>query len=142
MEQVLDRYGIGYREFRPLLIDTDTQPESLLDEDDAELVLGQISQDLNFLIIATERPAYFSSYIERMYEETGLIVQLEQKGQALPEGINLVLDMEQDGGYHRKYIKEQIIYLPLYKRPWVRADVGQNLDISIPIGYNTMIVKG
>ena len=84
MEQVLDRYGIGYREFRPLLIDTDTQPESLLDEDDAELVLGQISQDLNFLIIATERPAYFSSYIERMYEETGLIVQLEQKGQALP----------------------------------------------------------
>ncbi len=140
--QVLEQYGIGYQHFSPLLIDTDTQPESLLDEDDVELVLEQISPDLNYLKIATDRPAYFSPYIERMYEETGLVVQMEAKGQTSVNGINVVLDMEWEGSCHREYMKEQILYIPIYKRPWSKLEMEQNLDISIPIGYNTMIVKG
>lgn len=139
MEQVLEQYQIPYQDFRPLLLDTDTPPESMLSEDDVEQVLEQISGDLNFLRIATNRPVYFSYYIERMYEENGLVVQLEEKRQFSLEGINVVLDMEQKGAFRRECIRENIHYIPVYKKPW---NQGQNLDISVPIGYNTVIVKG
>lgn len=139
MEQILAKYGISYQNFSPLLLDRDTEPESMLSEDDVELVLEQISDELNFLRIATERPAYFSAYIERMYEENGLVVQLEEKKQFSLEGINVVLDMEQKGQLRRECIQEKIQYIPVYKKPW---NQGQNLDISVPIGYNTVIVKG
>lgn len=138
MEQILEQYEIPYQNFRPLILDRDTPPESMLSEDDVELVLEQISGDLNFLRIATERPAYFSYYIEKMYEENGLVVQIEEKRGFSLEGINVVLDMEQAGGLHRECIQEGIHYLPVYKKPW---NQGQNLDILVPIGYNTVIVK-
>ena len=35
----MDQYGRDYRTFSPLLLDTDTLPESMLEEDDVELVL-------------------------------------------------------------------------------------------------------
>lgn len=139
LEQLLERCGVSYQDFRPLILDRDTEPESMLTEDDVALVLEQISEDLNFLRIATERPAYFSCYIEKMYEENGLIVQVQDKNEVSAEGINAVLDMEQTGGIRREFIRENVHYVPVYKRPWNQA---QNLDISIPIGYNTVIVKG
>lgn len=139
LEQILKRCGISYQNFCPLLLDRDTQPESMLSEDDVELVLEQISEDLNFLRIATDRPVYFSYYVEKMYEENGLVVQLEEKSSFSLEGINVVLDMEQKGELYRGCIQENIHYIPMYKKPW---NQGQNLDISVPIGYNTVIVKG
>ena len=142
LEEVLALYQMDYRTFCPLLLDTDTPPESMLDEDDVELVLEQISKDLNFLKVATTRPAYFEAYIERMYEDTGLVVQVTPKGQASLSGVNAVLDMEWEGRCHREYMVEPILYLPIYKRPWIKMEFEQNLDISIPIGYNTVIVKG
>ena len=36
-------------------------------------------------------------------------------------------------------LQEDIIYLPIYKKPW---QIAENLNISVPIGYNTVIVKG
>lgn len=142
LEQVLKQYGMDYQGFCPLLLDTDTPPESMLDEDDVALVLEQISEDLNFLKIMTDRPVYFKSYIERMYEDTGLVVQVEEKGQAAPEGVNVVLDMERKGTCRGRFMREGILYIPIYKRPWSEVKILQNLDISIPIGYNTVIVKG
>ncbi|MCI8484179.1 MAG: hypothetical protein HFH41_07550 [Lachnospiraceae bacterium] len=142
LEQVLEIYGISYQKFSPILIDTDTPPESMLDEDDVALVLEQISPDLNFLKIVTDRPAYFQAYIERMYEDTGLVVQMEEPGQVSPEGVNVVLDMEKQGNYHSQFVREGTLYLPIYKRPWSKVKILQNLDISVPIGYNTVIVKG
>lgn len=142
LEQILPRYQMSYREFRPLLIDTDMPPESLLDEDQVEVALEQISRDLNFLQIVTDRPAYFAEYIERMYEDSGLIVQLCPKGQEFPPDINAILDMEQKGVCSLKYVKEDILYIPVYKREWCMVKNMENLDISIPIGYNTVIVKG
>ena len=142
LEQVLEKYEMNYLIFRPLLLDTDTPPESMLEEDDVALVLEQISSDLNFLRIATDRPAYFASYIERMYEDTGLVVQTETPEEISLDGINVILDMERKGNCHYRYMKEGILYIPLYKRPWSQVKMMQNLDISIPIGYNTVIVKG
>lgn len=139
MEQILYRYEIPYQDFHPLLVDTDTQPESMLSEDDVALVLEQLSGDLNFLRIATSRPAYFSYYIERMYEENGLVVQLEEKKRLSLDRVNVVLDMEQEEGIRRECIRENMHYIPVYKKTWNQAE---NLDISVPIGYNTVIVKG
>lgn len=142
LEQILSQYQMSYREFRPLLVDTDTPPESLLEEDQVEVVLEQISEDLNFLRIATDRPAYFSEYIQRMYEDSGLVVQTEPKGQVLSEDVNVILDMEQQGNCPVRFMREHTLYIPVYKRKWNRVESPQNLDISIPIGYNTVIVKG
>ncbi|MCI8299279.1 MAG: hypothetical protein HFI69_02850 [Lachnospiraceae bacterium] len=142
MEQLLPMYQLSYRDFRPLLIDTDTPPESLLDEDPAAVVLEQLSEDLNFLRISSDRPAYFSDYIHRMYEESGLVVQILPKGQDMLEDINVILDLEEQGDCSRNYMREHILYIPVFKRKWNRVGSLQNLDISIPIGYNTVIVKG
>lgn len=144
LEQVLEQYELTYQEFRPVLIDTDVAPESMLDEDDVSIVLEQISGDLNYLHIFTERPAYFQEYIERMYEDSGLVVQVEGKKQAVLPDCNIILDMERNGAYPGKWIcgmgrkMEKCCYIPVYKKEW-RAE---NLDISVPIGYNTVIVKG
>ncbi len=113
----------------------------MLEEDDVEEVLGQISKDLNFLKIVTDRPAYFRPYIERMYEDTGLVVQMESREEISFEGINVILDMEKKGDCHYRYMQEGILYLPIYKRPWSPVKTSGNLDISVPIGYNTVIVK-
>lgn len=142
MEQLLPMYQLSYRDFRPLLIDTDTPPESLLDEDPAAVVLEQLSEDLNFLRISSDRPAYFSDYIHRMYEESGLVVQILPKGQDMLDDINVILDLEVKGDCPRNYMREHILYIPVFKRKWNHAGSLQNLDISIPIGYNTVIVKG
>ena len=142
LEKVLEKYGMDYRTFSPLLLDTDTPPESMLDEDDVELALEQISRDLNFLKIVTDRPAYFASYIERVYEDTGLVVQVEGREEISLEGINVILDMERKGNCHSRYMKEGVLYVPVYKRPWSYVKMLENLDISVPIGYNTVIVKG
>ena len=139
IEQILEKYEIPYGAFHPLLLDQDTEPESMLSQDDVAVVLEQISEDLNFLRIATERPAYFSEYIEKMYVENGLVVQLEAKNDFSLEGINVVLDMEQKSGILSECINEKIHYIPIYKKPW---NQGENLDISVPIGYNIVIVKG
>ena len=142
LEQLLPMYQISYKEFRPLMIYTDSPPESLLDEDSVAVVLEQISEDLNFLRIATDRPAYFSDYIQRMYEETGLVVQTEPKEQEISGDVNVILDMEQQGDIARRYMRAETLYIPVFKRQWRRLEPLQNLDISIPIGYNTVIVKG
>lgn len=142
LESILEQYGRDYRTFSPLLLDTDTLPESMLDEDEVELVLEQISKDLNFLKIVTSRPAYFYPYIERMYEDTGLVVQIEGMEEISFQGVNVILDMEKKGNCHYRYMKEGILYIPIYKRPWSKVKKPGNLDISVPIGYNTVIVKG
>lgn len=142
MEQLLPMYQLSYRDFRPMLIDTDTPPESLLDEDPAAVVLEQLSEDLNFLRISTDRPAYFSEYIHRMYEESGLVVQMLPKNLEPLEDINVILDLEEKGDCPRNYMREHILYIPVFKRKWNHTGNLRNLDISIPIGYNTVIVKG
>ena len=142
LQQILERYHMPYREFRPLLVDTDMPPESLLDEDQVEVMLEQISEDLNFLRIVTDRPAYFTDYIQRMYEDDGLVVQVCPKGEDFSADVNVVLDMEQQGECPMKQLREDVLYIPLYKRQWRPVENMGNLDISIPIGYNTVIVKG
>lgn len=139
LDQILEMRELCYRDFKPILVDTDMPPESLLDEDDIEIALEQISKDLNFLTILTERPEYFSDYIDTMYEETGLAVSLYQKSNEKKYTGNVILDFEQTGRLKNNLTVQEALYIPVYKKSWETAE---NLDIYVPIGYNTVTVKG
>ena len=76
-----------------------------------------------------------------MYEDTGLVVQLEVDKEVSLEGVNVIVDMERKGNCYYRYMKEGVLYIPVYKRPWSYVKMLENLDISVPIGYNTVIVK-
>ncbi len=106
-------------------------------------VLGQLEGDLNFLTIYTERPAYFYEFAETMYQEHGLLVRLFSKEEGrrqetLRAIATLILDFEWEGVCHFQQIQKGRYYIPIHKKPWRQ---GENLDIMIPIGYNTVIVK-
>lgn len=142
------------------IIDEEPEGDSIFEPAGAKEVLEQLSCDLNFLTIYTERPAYFLEYTERMYDENGLIVTMFSKEafcfgrrprqdiffakgfgriEPLAAGITLVLDFEWEGVGYEECMCPGRYYIPIHKKPWQMAE---NLDITIPIGYNTVIVKG
>lgn len=139
LEQVLEQRNLNYGKMKLILIDSDTEPESFLEEDKVEACLKELSKDLNYLQILTERPAYFQRYVETMYEETGLLVCVREKRYAEKYEGNTVLDFEQKGHMCDLKLQEPGIYIPIYKKKW---EIGENLDILVPIGYNTVIAKG
>ena len=50
----------------------------------------------------------------------------------------VILDFEWEGAYRTEMICAAATYIPIHKKPWKQ---GENLDIMVPIGYNTVIVK-
>ena len=138
MEFILNKRSISYRDFAPVL----------LDGGDAEAVLlaaNLLGPDLNRLTILTDRPAYFTSYTDTMYEEHGLIVEVFPKTlQKMTEFFagassgTVILDFEKTRERTGTVKFGKLIYLPIYKKRWESAG---NLDIAVPIGYNTMIVR-
>ncbi len=137
--QVLPQRGLDYGRMRLLVIDTDTEPEAVFWEDDVMTALTELSPDLNSLTILTNRSAYFQEYVETMYEENGLLVCMDEKSDQRQYNANTVLDFEQRGKQWELELQEPFIYLPIYKKSW---ETGENLDIFVPIGYNTVTVKG
>lgn len=140
---ILKEKGISPKRMELEVIDEEEASFSLFEPADVRDVLRQLSDDLNFLTIYTERPAYFAEFAETMYEENGLIVTFFPKKQLRideSEGIpKMVLDFEWEGKCYERQIGPGKCYIPIHKRPWERAE---NLDIIVPIGYNTVIVKG
>lgn len=138
MEQVLKSRRISYGQFAPVVIDGGDAEKTLLA---AEL----LAQDLNKLTLLTDRPAYFEEYTDNMYEEQGLIVELLPKDADKIAGLatdamqgNVILDFEEpeERSVNIKFGKK--VYIPIYKKRWESAG---NLDIAVPIGYNTLIVR-
>lgn len=139
MEQVLKEKGIAYEQFAPVIIDGN-------DPDHALMAAERLAGDLNSLVLLTDQPEYFEEFAENIYEEQGLITQIFPKAsetcaQLYLDGArcNVILDFEDPGeeGHVPEFGKK--IYIPIFKRRWESA---ANLDIAVPIGYNTMIVKG
>lgn len=139
IEQILEKRNISYEKFAPVIIDGNDSEAALMA---AEL----LADDLNRLTILTEHPAYFENYADNMYEERGLLVEIFPKD--LPKKAdfssnelrgNVILDFEKpkEASYQIKFGKK--IYIPVFKKSWEPAG---NLDIAVPIGYNTVIVKG
>lgn len=146
------------------VIDEEPRGQGIFEPVSVKDVLGQLTEDLNFLTIYTERPAYFYEFAETMYEENGLVVTLFSKMEGMrarkqqisararqeEESVSLecgerkvfgtlVLDFEWEGTCHFTHIGPERYYIPIHKKPWKQ---GENLDIIVPIGYNTVIVKG
>lgn len=131
------------------IIDEEPEGEGIFEPVGVRDVLEQLAEDLNFLTIYTERPAYFFRFAEIMYEENGLIVNIFSKSRVY--GVRkkpnvgcgkvqtLILDFEWEGDCHMQQMRYGKFYVPIHKKPWEK---GENLDIRVPIGYNTVIVKG
>lgn len=139
IEFILKQKKITYGQFAPVIIDGKDSETSLA-------AVRLLSRDLNRLILLTEHPAYFENISERLYEEQGLIVEIIKKTTEKIAALqydetpgNVILDFEErkdrtgDIKFGRK------IYIPVFKKAWESAG---NLDIAVPIGYNTVIVKG
>lgn len=132
LEQLLEQRNLDYQHMRLLLIDKELEEHSLFEkefvfetifsefdmgnQDDVSRVLSHLSLDLNFLIIQTERPEYFQKYVEKMYEETGLVVGVENKNSLCRLQANVVLDFEKNGRFGNEMILEKIIYIPIYRQ--------------------------
>lgn len=109
-------------------------------------VLNQLRDSINALTIYTDRPDFFDGFIEAAYEENGLLAQRAPKKAQNRADImcsscttGLILDFEwkkDDCGMGRH---SKCGYIPIHKKPW---KMRENLDILVPFGYNTVIVKG
>lgn len=139
VEQILKKRKITYEKFSPILIDGGSTDELL---DAARL----LAEGLNRMMIWTDRPAYFASFADTMYEEQGLIVEFCAKEARRYEQLcleetcgNVILDFERPEECVAEIKFGKKIYIPIFKKRWESAG---NLDIAIPIGYNTLIVRG
>ena len=148
MKQIFVQKEISYRDFRPILIDTDCPGQEFGEPDDVDVILEQLRDGLNFLEICTERSEHFSEFCESVWKETGLLVRILPRDSQERKFGNVVLDLERSGQMRIDEFEHDILYLPFYKRVWkaengantTETDIG-NLDIEVPIGYNMLIVK-
>ena len=126
------------------VIDEEQEGAGMFEPAGALEVLEQIGDDVNTLTIYTDRAAYFWEFVETMYEKNGLvslIVSKKHLGLAKKTvGCSSIFlfDFEWDGAFYEKQIALGKHYIPIHKRAWRTAE---NLDIAVPIGYNTVIVK-
>lgn len=139
LEKVLLEKKISYRDFFPVLIDGE-EPEKTL------FAAKELGEDLNRMAIFTDRPEYFENYRDMMYEEQGLIIEVFPKEKdrlsaflGSGESCQVFLDFEWEEKLMFQALFGEKIYIPIFKNPWERAG---NIDIALPIGYNTMIVSG
>ena len=102
-------------------------------------VLHNLGEDLNYLTIITSRPSYFDSYVEYMYEQTGLIVlvlpsEIEEK----VEG-NIVLDLSTKAEQSYRYYPEKAVVMQFfYNVDRARKIIGERFDVKY---YNQLCLK-
>ena len=109
------------------------------DEQDIQKVLEQMTPDLNELVLVTDRPIFYKKFVHDMYAEYGLLVQRVPKEEAIRVRGNVVLDFERSLETCRQLrMSRGFCYVPIYKKQW---EIAENLDISIPVGYNTIVIK-
>lgn len=135
VSRVLEKRQIPYRQLELVVVDAEMSGDSY----DIENVLSQLTPRLNYLLLVTDRPAYYKDFVHAMYEENGLIVQRVPKSERRRARGNLVLDFERSGAVSAESIHPGAVYLPVYKKPW---EIGENLDIMVPVGYNTLVIEG
>ena len=143
---VIREKGINPAKVELIIFDERADEHRLFERADVLDVLNQLSDEINALTIYTDRPEYFAGFAERAYEEAGLVAVLapkkEQKDvvrQRCDDRIGVILDFEWRGACHDLSKNACNGYIPIHKKPW---GIRENLDILVPFGYNTVIVKG
>lgn len=138
ISSVIFQKEIPYQCLELIIIDAEEDRDQ--DDNDIQTVLYDLDEQLNYLLIATNRPERYEIFIDEMYEENGLIVQQMPKSACKQVRGNVILDFERSSRFLEKNkVSANAIYLPVYKRPW---EISENLDILVPVGYNTLVVDG
>lgn len=151
LHEILKEKKMSLQNLHLEIIDEETEKQSIFEPAGVDEVLEQLSEQLNYLTIYTERPEHFADFAKEIYEENGLMILLYGKkelkrvvaGSYPPENDRkrtdtLVLDFEWDGNCYFTVLAQGKNYIPIYKKPW---KIAENLDIIVPFGYNTVIVK-
>lgn len=141
--QILKEKHILQKRLHLEIIDEEEGGRGIFEPAGVDEVLGQLADGLNHLAIYTDRPAHFAGFSGKMYEECGLVTvffskeELKRRG-ARASGETVVLDFEWEGACYFTLLSQGKNYIPIHKKPW---KIAENLDIIVPFGYNTVIVK-
>ena len=150
--QILKEKNIPPEKLHLEIIDEESVEKSIFEPAGVDEVLEQLADELNYLTVYTDRPAHFSAFAEQVYEDNGLMPLFFSKKQlkchisSSMEGVaatekrsdTLVLDFEWEGCCYFNVLAQGKKYIPIHKKPW---KIAENLDIIVPFGYNTVIVK-
>ncbi len=143
---VLEAKKIPAKGMELIIIDEEADGHHIFERADVGDVLEQVCEELNALTIYTDRPLYFSGFVDRAYEENGLLANLfskkdlkRQEVMATASTNALILDFEWEGTCYTLWQSQKYSYIPIHKKAW---KIAENLDIVVPFGYNTVIVKG
>lgn len=142
---VLKEKGINPAKTEVIIFDEETDEQHPFERTGVLEVLYQLSGKLNALTIYTDRQEFFEKFAEQTYEENGLLVVIrgkKEQAKALKQNTEdrsgVILDFEWQGACYRPHKGACSGYIPLHKMPW---EMRENLDIRVPFGYNTVIVK-
>ena len=154
--QILKEKQIAPEKLHLEIIDEESEEKSIFEPVGVDEVLDQLADQLNHLTVYTDRPAHFQAFAEQIYEENGLMPliftkkQLKSRSFSGAQGVadradmrpgvgdTLVLDFEWEGQCYFNLLAQGKNYIPIHKKPW---KIAENLDIIVPFGYNTVIVK-
>lgn len=143
---IIKEKGINPAKTELIIFDEETEESNPFEQADVLDVLNQLRENINSLTIYTDRQEYFFEFTERAYEENGLVTTIMPKKEKKwvgrsdsEESFKIILDFEWSGQCYHLGRVENCGYIPIHKKPW---EVRENLDIVVPFGYNTVIVKG
>ena len=129
-----------------VIFDEEVEESHPFEQADVLDVLNQLREHINALTVYTNRQEYFFEFAECAYEENGLVTAIKSKKEEKKIGridtlgkFKLILDFERRGQCYYWGRGINCGYIPIYKKPW---EIRENLDIVVPFGYNTVIVKG
>lgn len=108
----------AYREFRPMILDTDCPEQVFGEEDDVDQILEQLYPGLNFLEICTDRPEHFAAFADWLECEYGLIVRMLPLAEMHQSRAGMILDLQRHGELHIQKFPRDVGYIPFYKRRW------------------------
>lgn len=139
VEHVIADKQVTFQKLELVILDAESG-QDIQDDFDIKDTLSQLAFGLNYLLLVTDRPDFYEDFVYDMYEENGLIVQQAPKSVCKNVRGNLVLDFEREGEAPKEsLLRPGIIYVPIYKKQW---EIGENLDIKVPVGYNTLVIEG
>lgn len=139
VEHVIADREVTFQKLELVILDAGSE-QDVQDDFDIQDTLSQLVFGLNYLLLVTDRPDFYENFVFDMYEENGLIVQQVEKSVCKNVRGNFILDFERAGEVPKEsMLRPGVIYVPIYKKPW---EIGENLDIKVPVGYNTLVIEG
>lgn len=135
LAEVLQKRGLSYQSLELVVIEGGEEERT-----DVLEALEGMGAELNYLMLLTDEPEYYKDFVHRMYVDYGLIVQRMPKDACPRTQGNLALDFERlDNPATAVLGNKKATRIPVYKKAW---EIGENLDITVPVGYNTLVVTG